>query len=74
MHKGKYVLGIILLVGIILAVMMAVSKEGLTGATVIKSVSCYDGDDCIDDNPETDDWCQNPGTEESLCVNSPIKK
>lgn len=73
MHKGKYVLGIILLVGIILVVMMAVSKEGLTGATVLKSLACHDGNDCDDGNPKTVDWCQNPGREDSLCVNQPVK-
>lgn len=32
-------------------------------------IACYADEDCDDNIPQTDDFCRNPGTENSLCVN-----
>ncbi|MBT6774581.1 hypothetical protein HOA91_04375 [Candidatus Woesearchaeota archaeon] len=45
---------------------------GITGGIIIKSVSCFEDKDCNDHNEETTDFCKNPSTEYSLCVNKPI--
>ena len=47
-------------------------SAGITGGTIIKSVSCFEDQDCNDHNEETIDFCKNPSTEYSLCVNKPI--
>lgn len=36
-------------------------------------IACYADEDCDDNIVQTDDFCRNPGTENSLCVNK-IKK
>ena len=73
MDKIKISLIIVAVIAVALIVGVTISTDGLTGGTIIKKVSCYDGADCDDHQPNTLDFCQNPGLENSLCVNKPIE-
>ena len=73
MDKIKISLLIVAVLTVALMVGVTISTDGLTGGTIIKNVNCYDGADCNDNLENTLDFCQNPGTEKSLCVNKPIE-
>ena len=73
MDKIKISLIITAVLAIALMVGVTISTDGLTGGTIIKNVNCYDNIDCNDQQADTRDFCQNSGTENSLCVNKPIK-
>ena len=71
-HKIKSVV----LVSVLLAMMITIGlliniNQGVTGAVVSSSITCYEHSDCDDRIAETEDICRNPGTEYSLCVNKP---
>ena len=69
MSKVKLAVTIFLLVAVVVVLGLMVKKEGVTGGTVIKGVTCYENADCEDQNLNTEDICRNAGTEYSLCVN-----
>ena len=73
MDKIRISLIIVAVLAVALMVGVTVTTDGLTGGTIIKNVNCYDSVDCNDNQENTLDFCQNPGTENSLCVNKPIK-
>ena len=68
----KSVALIVVLLSIIVALGLVVSKQGgLTGAVTAKTVACSVNSDCDDKIAGTDDVCKNPGTVDSLCFNKP---
>jgi hypothetical protein len=73
MDKIKISLIIVAVLAVTLIVGVTISTDGLTGGTIIKNVNCYDSVDCNDHQEKTLDFCQNPGEENSLCVNKPIE-
>ncbi len=73
MDKIKISLIVVAVLVFTLMVGVTISTDGLNGGTIIKNVNCYDSVDCNDHQENTLDFCQNPGTENSLCVNKPIE-
>ena len=72
MERKELYLIIAVAVTFVIIASVLFSASGITGGVIIKSVSCFEDNDCNDHNEETIDLCKNPGTEYSLCVNKPI--
>jgi len=66
--RKKLIVGIVVVLAAIIVV-VSFGADGITGSTVIKNVPCYEDIDCDDRREGTEDFCKNPGTEFSLCVN-----
>ncbi len=70
-HTLRSIIVILVLLGIVIALGIVVGTEGITGATVADTISCYNHEDCDDKIAATEDICKNPGTIGSLCINRP---
>ena len=75
MHKIKSAFLILALVAILVVIGFMIGKGSqLTGTTTaVAAVACYEDQDCDDHIGATTDVCLNPGTEDALCVNRPVK-
>ncbi|MFH0701550.1 MAG: hypothetical protein V2A62_03880 [Candidatus Woesearchaeota archaeon] len=74
MHKIKSMFYILILVGILVAIGLIIRHEaGISGASTIQMIACYEDADCNDRLDATKDICYNPGTINALCVNRPEK-
>ncbi|MEK6938236.1 MAG: hypothetical protein AABX04_04290 [Nanoarchaeota archaeon] len=70
MHKIKSTIYVIILVGILIAIGLIIRHEaGISGATSVNMIACYEDKDCNDRIDATKDICYNPGTVSALCVN-----
>ena len=71
MERKELYLIVAVLVTFVVIAGVFFSAGGITSGTIIKSVSCFEDNDCNDHKEETVDFCKNPSTEYSLCVNKP---
>ncbi len=71
MERKELCLIIAVAVTFVIIASILFSAGGITGGVIIKSVSCFEDKDCNDHKEETIDFCKNPSTEYSLCVNKP---
>ncbi len=69
-HTTKSVLALLGFFSLLVVMGVLLGIQGnITGAPVVQTIACAADADCDDGLVMTEDFCRNPGTRYSLCVN-----